>query len=200
MYSFIEVKHFFPAFAMQLWDFCFVMFFFLREGSSSLVFFLSFHVYALADRSQLYHFILSIQFQHPQYLLFVNDGYLKWYMHAYLSRATWSAVQMKSKQTALSSTVLFCIRFIIRVSCYAGQARLAFLLDIFEEDLSRHRHNLNTLARVQQRYNAEQFNEVMRLESELGQITANLLHLIDSECLISWLIFPLCIPLFGYFL
>ena len=92
---------------------------------------------------------------------------------------------MKSKQTALSSTVLFCsIRFIILVSCYAGQARLAFLLDIFEEDLSRHRHNLNTLVRVQQRYNAEQFNEVMRLESELGQITANLLHLIDSECLI----------------
>ena len=50
--------------------------------------------------------------------------------------------------------------------------------------MSRHRHNLNTLVRVQQRYNAEQFNEVMRLESELGQITANLLHLIDSECLI----------------
>ena len=85
----------------------------------------------------------------------------------------------------LLTTVLFCsIRFIILVSCYAGQARLAFLLDIFEEDLSRHRHNLNTLVRVQQRYNAEQFNEVMRLESELGQITANLLHLIDSECLI----------------
>lgn len=71
----------------------------------------------------------------------------------------------------------------------SGQTRLAFLLDLFEEDLARHRQNLNSLVSLQRRYNAEQFNEVMRLEAELGQITVNLLRLIESKYYIILLVY-----------
>lgn len=81
---------------------------------------------------------------------------------------------------------------------FSGQTRLSFLLDLFEEDLARHRRNLNNLVTVQRRYNSEQFNEVMRLEAELGEITANLMRLIESNEALQYTIYEdLCLRVFS---
>ncbi|KAF6034974.1 hypothetical protein EB796_006717 [Bugula neritina] len=61
-----------------------------------------------------------------------------------------------------------------------GQNRLAFLLDMFEEDLQRHRDNLTSLVNLQRRYNREQLSEIRRFENELGEVTVTLNNLIEA--------------------
>jgi len=63
----------------------------------------------------------------------------------------------------------------------SGQNRLAFLLDMFEEDLQRHRDNLTSLVNLQRRYNREQLSEIRRFENELGEVTVTLNNLIEGE-------------------
>jgi len=53
-------------------------------------------------------------------------------------------------------------------------------MDVFEEDLQRHRTNLASLIRAQQRYNNAEREEIIRLERELRDMTGNLLSLIES--------------------